>query len=253
MLWYIRLLPFQGLIFNVAFALLAFALNRWLIPAIIERYEPGTRNAFFGVLILLLLVAEPFALRVKIRDTLHGVYGGPLSDRDAAAGRSSNILVLAWICHLVLAAGLILVALQGFDLGPRRHTLIFVAAATLIVLREMYILYLIIVPPERTGDEPGWHIALADAVILALAGCAHVAAWHVLIGRTVAASLAGDAVQLFLQASLVALAYLAMLFPLRIGFLVTDQIAGRRRWYRAAHTATLGLAAAAAVMPMFVI
>jgi hypothetical protein len=252
MQWYFRFLPVQGLIFNIAFALLAFALNRWLIPGIIERYEPGTRNALFGVLVALLLIAEPFALRVKFRETLQDVYGGPLSDRDAAAGQSSNRMILAWLCHLVLAAALVLVALQGFDLGPRRDTLVFVAAATLIVLREMYILYLIIVPPERKRETPGWHIALADAAILALAGSAHVAAWHVLIGRTVAATLAGDPVRLFLEATVVTLVYLAMLFPLRIGFLVTDQIAARRTWYRIAHPLTLGVAAAAAVIPLFV-
>src|SRR6185503_13060941 len=184
-----------------------------------------------GLGILAGLMLEPFALRVKFRETLRDVHGGILGDRDEDAGPRSLGLVLAWFIHLVIGAIMLLLAMQALGFGPRTYPFLFVGAATILVLREMYILGLIVVPPDRDRRTSGWRIFASNLVLLGLAALAYSASWTVISGRV--ARLAGEGLGALIWEFVVAAGLFALLLvAMRFGFLVEEGIACRNRAMR---------------------
>jgi hypothetical protein len=248
--WYERFLSIQGLLFNLLFAGAVVALHFWGLPRAIETLEFRTLRHLLGFGILVGLALEPFALRAKFRETLRDIHGGVLGDRDDEAGPRSLGLVFAWFIHLVIGAVLLLLAMQALGFGPRTYPFLFVGAATILVLREMYILGLIIVPPDRDRRSSGWRIVLSDAVLLALAAVAYSAAWTVVVARL--GRIAGDDFGGYAIEALVAVALFALLLvAMRFGFLVEEGIATRNRAARYAVRASFVLALAAAMLPYY--
>ncbi len=248
---YERFLAFQGLLFNLLFAATAVLLHFWGLPRAVETLEFTTLRHALGVGILLGLALEPFALRVKFRETLRDVHGGILGDRDDDAGPRSLGLVLAWFIHLVVGAILLLLAMQALGFGPRTYPFLFVGAATILVLREMYILGLIVVPPDRDRRTSGWRILASDLVLLGLAALAYSASWTVIAGRL--ARLAGDGIGAFVTEIVIAAGlFLLFLVAMRFGFLVEEAIASRNRAMRTAVWLSLLVAIAAALLPYYV-
>jgi hypothetical protein len=247
---YERFLAVQGLLFNLLFAGAAVSLHFWALPQALEALEFATLRQVLGFGILIGLALEPFALRVKFRETLRDVHGGILGDRDEDAGPRSLGLVLAWFIHLVVGSILLLLAMQALGFGPRTYPLLFVGAATILVLREMYILGLIVVPPDRDRRTSGWRIFASDLVLLGLAALAYSASWTV-IGERVA-RLAGEGpgalvTEIAFAAGLFALFLVAM----RFGFLVEEGIACRNRAMRYAVWLSLLIAIGAAMLPYY--
>jgi hypothetical protein len=247
---YDRFLAIQGLLFNVLFAGAAVGLHFWGLPAAAEMLDFSTLRHLLGFGILIGLALEPFALRVKFRETLRDVHGGVLGDRDEDTGPRSLGLVFAWFIHLVVGAILLLLAMQALGFGPRTYPLLFVGAATILVLREMYILGLIIVPPDRDRRTSGWRIFASDLVLLGLAGVAYSASWTVIMARV--ARLAGEGVGAYITEYLFAAVLFALLLvAMRFGFLVEEGIAKRNRLLRAAIWLSILAAIAAAMLPYY--
>ncbi len=250
MTFYDRFLAIQGLLFNVLFAGAAVALHFWGLPRAAESLEFSTLRHLLGFGILIGLALEPFALRVKFRETLRDIHGGILGDRDEDAGPRSLGLVLAWFIHLVVGSILLLLALQALGFGPRTYPFLFVGAATILVLREMYILGLIIVPPDRDRRTSGWRILASDLVLLGLAGMAYSASWTVIAGRL--ARLTGEGfTALISEIVLAAGLFLLFLVAMRFGFLVEEAIASRNRSMRYAVWLSLLVAIIAALLPYY--
>ncbi|HEY7609493.1 MAG TPA: hypothetical protein VIF14_09700 [Alphaproteobacteria bacterium] len=250
MYFYDRFLAIQGLLFNLVFAGIAAGLHFWGLPAAAEALEYTTLRHLLGFGILLGLALEPFALRVKFRETLRDVHGGVLGDRDEDAGPRSLGMVLAWFVHLIVGSILLLLAMQALGFGPRTYPLLFVGAATVLVLREMYILGLIVVPPDRDRRTSGWRIFASDLVLLGLAALAYSASWTVIIARI--ARLAGEGIfAAVTEAAIAAGLFALMLVALRFGFLVEEGIAMRNRAMRVSVWISLLLAIAAAMLPYY--
>lgn len=250
MYWYERFLAIQGLLFNLTFAGIAVGLHFWGLPRAAEAMEFRTLRHLLGFGILIGLALEPFALRVKFRETLRDVHGGILGDRDEDAGPRSLGLVLAWFVHLVVGAILLLLALQALGFGPRSYPLLFVFAATLLVLRQMYILGLIIVPPDRDRRTSGWRIFASDLVLLGLAAAAYSAGWTVIVARL--GRLAGEGlVGMITEGALAAGLFALMLVAMRFGFLVEEGIACRNRIMRYSVWLSILAALAAAMLPYY--
>lgn len=254
MYWYERfLLPVQGLLFNLFFAGAAVSLHFWGLPAAFETVGADMLPTILGIAIIVGLLLEPFALRVKFRETLRDIDGGILGDRDEDTGERSLGMVLSWFGHLVAGAILVLVALQALGFGPRRNTLVFVIAATLLVLREMYILGLIIVPPDRDRRTSGLRIFGSDLVLVLLAVASYSAAW--LIVRWRADQRARDFdfnwFGAIVEGVATALLFALLIHALRFGFLVEEGIALRRRAMRLAVRISLVVAVACAMLPFF--
>jgi len=250
MYWYERFLAIQGLLFNLLFASAVVALHFWGLPQAAETLDFRSLRHLLGVGILIGLVLEPFALRVKFRETLRDVHGGVLGDRDEDAGPRSLGLVLAWFIHLVVGSILLLLAIQALGFGPRTYPLLFVGAATILVLREMYILGLIIVPPDRDRLTSFWRILGSDLVLLGLAGAAYSAAWTVIVARL--GRNAGEGIMAAITEAAVAAGLFAlMLVAMRFGFLVEEGIAVRNRSTRHAVRVSFLVALAAAMLPYY--
>jgi hypothetical protein len=250
MYFYERFLGVQGLLFNLVFAAAAVGLHFWGLPSAAEAFEFTTLRHLLGIGILIGLALEPFALRVKFRETLRDVHGGVLGDRDEDAGPRSLGLVLAWFIHLIVGAILLLLAMQALGFGPRTYPLLFVGAATILVLREMYILGLIIVPPDRDRHTSGWRIFASNLVLLGLAAAAYSASWTVIMAR--AARLAGEGLSAIITEGLVAaLLFLLFLVAMRFGFLVEEGIAARNRAMRYSVWLSIVAALAAAMLPYY--
>jgi hypothetical protein len=251
MSFYERFLALQGLLFNLLFAGAAVSLHFWGLPSAAETLEFATLRHVLGVGILIGLALEPFALRVKFRETLRDVHGGILGDRDEDAGPRSLGLVLAWFIHLVVGAILLLLAMQALGFGPRTYPLLFVGAATILVLREMYILGLIVVPPDRDRRTSGWRILASDLVLLGLAAFAYSASWTVIVGRS--ERLAGESLgELVWELIVAALLFALFLVAMRFGFLVEEAIACRNRAMRFSVGLSILVAIGAAMLPYFV-
>jgi hypothetical protein len=247
---YERFLAIQGLLFNLLFAGAAAALHFWGLPQAAETLDFATLRHVLGVGILLGLALEPFALRVKFRETLRDVHGGILGDRDEDAGPRSLGLVFAWFIHLVVAAILLLLAMQALGFGPRTYPFLFVGAATILVLREMYILGLIVVPPDRDRRTSGWRIFASNLVLLGLAALAYSASWTVISGRV--ARLAGEGLSALIWEFVVAAGLFALLLvAMRFGFLVEEGIACRNRAMRYSVWLSILIAIAAAMLPYY--
>jgi hypothetical protein len=247
---YARFLAIQGLLFNLIFAGAAVTLHLWGLPRAAETLDFATLRHVLGLGILIGLALEPFALRVKFRETLRDIHGGILGDRDEDAGPRSLGLVLAWFVHLVVGAVLLLLAMQALGFGPRTYPLLFVGAATILVLREMYILGLIVVPPDRDRGTSAWRIIASDLVLLWLAAVAYSAGWTVIVGRL--ARLAGEGLGAMIAEALVAAGLFALLLAaMRLGFLVEEGIAKRNPVVRYAVWASIVAAVAAAMLPYY--
>lgn len=247
---YERFLAIQGLLFNLLFAGAAVGLHFWGLPKAVETLDYGTLRHVLGFGILIGLALEPFALRVKFRETLRDVHGGVLGDRDEDAGPRSLGLVLAWFIHLVVGAILLLLAMQALGFGPRTYPLLFVGAATILVLREMYILGLIVVPPDRDRRTSGWRIFASDIVLLGLAGLAYSASWTVIVARV--ARLAGEGLAAWITEVAIAAGLFALLLvAMRFGFLVEEGIASRNRAMRYSVWLSILVAIAAALLPYY--
>lgn len=247
--WYERFLAIQGLLFNLFFAAAAVVLHFWGLPAAAESLD-RTLRFLLGAGILAGLMLEPFALRVKFRETLRDIHGGILGDRDDDAGPRSLGLVLAWFIHLIVASLLLLLAMQALGLGPRTYPFLFVGAATVLVLREMYILGLIIVPPDRDRRTSAWRIVASDLVLLGLAGAGYSAAWMVIVGRV--DRLAGEGfVAVITDAVITGSLFALFLVAMRFGFLVEEGIAKRNPAMRIAVWISIVVALAAAMLPYY--
>ena len=247
---YDRFLAIQGLLFNLLFAGAAVALHFWGLPQAAETLDFATLRHFLGVGILLGLALEPFALRVKFRETLRDVHGGILGDRDEDAGPRSLGLVFAWFIHLVVGAILLLLAMQALGFGPRTYPFLFVGAATILVLREMYILGLIVVPPDRDRRTSGWRIFASNLVLLGLAALAYSASWTVISGRVT--RLAAEGFGALIWEFVVAAGLFALLLvAMRFGFLVEEGIACRNRAMRYSVWLSILIAIAAAMLPYY--
>jgi hypothetical protein len=249
MYWYERLLPVQGLLFNLLFAAAAVSLHLWGLPRALEAIDYRTLHRALGIGILIGLILEPFALRIKFRETLRDVHGGALGDRDADAGPRSLGMVFAWFIHLIVGAILLLLALQSLDFGPRSYPFLFVVAATLLVLREMYILGLIIVPPDRDRHTSGWRIVASDLMLLALAAVAYSAGRTVIMNRM--KQMPDDWVGRIPDAAVAALLFGLLLLAMRFGFLVEEGVACRNRFVRFAVWLSVLVALAAALVPYY--
>jgi hypothetical protein len=250
MYFYERFLGLQGLLFNVLFAGAAVGLHFWGLPSAAETLEFTTLRHLLGFGILIGLALEPFALRVKFRETLRDVHGGVLGDRDEDAGPRSLGLVLAWFVHLIVGAILLLLAMQALGFGPRTYPFLFVGAATILVLREMYILGLIVVPPDRDRRTSGWRIFASNLVLLGLAAAAYSASWTVIVGRV--ARLDGEGLGALITEGLVAAGlFLLLLIAMRFGFLVEEGIAARNKAMRLAVWLSILAAIAAAMLPYY--
>ncbi|MGH7005876.1 MAG: hypothetical protein ACREIP_18170 [Alphaproteobacteria bacterium] len=250
MYWYERFLAIQGLLFNLLFACVAVGLHFWGLPIAAETLEFRTLRYMLGAAILIGLVLEPFALRVKFRETLRDIHGGILGDRDEDAGPRSLGLVLAWFIHLIVASLLLLLAMQALGLGPRTYPVLFIGAATVLVLREMYILGLIVVPPDRDRHTSGWRIFASDVVLLGLATAGYSAAWTVIVARVGRA--AGDDIFATLtDAAITCFLFGLFLVAMRFGFLVEEGIARRNRAMAYAVWLSIVLALAAAMLPYY--
>jgi hypothetical protein len=250
MYFYERFLAIQGLLFNLLFAGIAAGLHFWGLPKAAEALEYTTLRHLLGFGILLGLALEPFALRVKFRETLRDVHGGVLGDRDEDAGPRSLGLVLAWFIHLVVGAILLLLAMQALGFGPRTYPLLFVGAATILVLREMYILGLIVVPPDRDRRTSGWRIFASDLVLLGLAALAYSASWTVILRRS--AQLEGESIFAAITEGAIAAGLFALfLVAMRFGFLVEEGIAKRNRVMRISVWISILVAIAAAMLPYY--
>ncbi|KAB2958550.1 MAG: carbohydrate-binding protein, partial [Thermoanaerobaculia bacterium] len=91
-----------------------------------------------------------------------------------------------------------------------------------LVLREMYILGLIVVPPDRDRRTSGWRILASDLVLLGLATLAYSASWTVIAGRL--ARLAGEGLGAFVTEIVLAAGLFALfLVAMRFGFLYDPQ------------------------------
>ncbi len=247
---YERFLAIQGLLFNLLFAGAAAGLHFWGLPAAVETLDFATLRHVLGIGILVGLALEPFALRVKFRETLRDIHGGILGDRDEDAGPRSLGLVFAWFIHLVVGAVLLLLAMQALGFGPRSYPLLFVGAATILVLREMYILGLIVVPPDRDRRTTGWRIFASDIVLLGLAALAYGASWTVIVGRI--ARLAGEGLGAVIAEGIVAAGlFVLLLVAMRFGFLVEEGIASRNRVMRYSVWLSTAIAVAAAMLPYY--
>jgi len=245
-----RFLAVQGLLFNLLFAGIAVALHFWALPRAVETLDYGTLRYVLGFGILIGLMLEPFALRVKFRETLRDIHGGILGDRDEDAGPRSLGLVLAWFIHLVVGAILLLLAMQALGFGPRSYPMLFVGAATVLVLREMYILGLIVVPPDRDRRTSGWRIFASDLVLLGLAGLGYSAGWTVIAARVARA--AGESWTSLISEGVIAAGLFALfLVAMRFGFLVEEGIASRNRIMRYSVWLSIALAIAAAMLPYY--
>jgi hypothetical protein len=250
MYWYERFLAIQGLLFNLFFAGAAVALHFWGLPKAADELDFRTLRHLLGFGILIGLVLEPIALRVKFRETLRDVHGGVLGDRDEDAGPRSLGLVLAWFIHLVVSSVLLLLAMQALGYGPRSYPFMFIGAATILVLREMYILGLIIVPPDRDRHTSGWRIVASDLVLLAFAAFAYSAAWTVIVARLGRAAGEGLFATIW-EAVVTAGLFVLMLVAMRFGFLVEEGIALRNSAMRYAMRISFVVALVAAMLPFY--
>lgn len=247
--WYERFLPLQGLLFTLLFAAAAVALHVWALPRALESIDFPTLRHGFGLAILIGLVVEPLALRIKFREALRDIHGGLLGDRDEDSGPRSLGLVMAWFIHLVVSSILLLLALQSLGYGPRSYPFLYVAAATILVLREMYLLGLIIVPPDREARTSGWRIFLADFVLLCFAVAAYAAARTVVVQRLSHRS--GDLFGTITDGLVTGFLFSLMLVAIRFGFLVEEGVAARNSGLRYAVWCVFLIALAATMLPFF--
>jgi hypothetical protein len=250
MYFYERFLAIQGLLFNLLFAGIAAGLHFWGLPKAAEALEYTTLRHLLGFGILLGLALEPFALRVKFRETLRDVHGGVLGDRDEDAGPRSLGLVFAWFIHLVVGSLVLLLALRALGFGPRTYPLLSIGAATILVLREMYILGLIVVPPDRDRRTSGWRILASDFILLGLAALAYSASWTIILDRV--AGLAAEGIIAWIVEGAIAAGLFALfLVAMRFGFLVEEGIAKRNPVMRISVWVSILVAIAAAMLPYY--
>jgi hypothetical protein len=246
--WYERFLPLQNLLFTLLFAVVAAALHLWGLPEALQSVDFYTLRHAFGAAIVIGLVAEPFALRIKFREALRDVHGGLLGDRAESGPRSLGIII-TWFVHLMVSAVLLLLAIQALGYGPRTYPFLYVVAATILVLREMYVLGLIIVPPDRDSRTSGWRILLADLILLFFAAAAYAAARTVIVQRLETRN--GDLFGIIRDGVVAAILFALMLVAIRFGFSAEESVVPRSASMRYLGWCAFVVALAAAMLPFF--
>jgi hypothetical protein len=141
-------------------------------------------------------------------------------------------------------------ALRALGFGPRTYPLLSIGAATILVLREMYILGLIVVPPDRDRRTSGWRILASDFILLGLAALAYSASWTIILDRV--AGLAAEGIIAWIVEGAIAAGLFALfLVAMRFGFLVEEGIAKRNPVMRISVWVSILVAIAAAMLPYY--
>jgi hypothetical protein len=114
----------------------------------------------------------------------------------------------------------------------------------------MYILGLIVVPPDRDRSTSTWRIVASDLVLLGLASLAYSGAWMVIVDGLTELTAKGP-VAVIKEAIIATCLFALSLVAMRFGFLVEEGIAKRNRLLRVAIWLSILAAIAAAMLPYY--
>ena len=246
-----RVFRLQGVIFNILFGGIAFG-----IYVIIRQTPEDTLVAYeakywTGIAVLVMMCIETIALAIKFLSPIRRQRAGGVAriDRVELPGRGWGVLLIG-IVHAGASVVLALVALEavGFQLDLQEP--VPMGIVVVIVLKELYLLGLIILPLQRDHPAGGGALLFADVALLIFSAVAYAAVLQEVIEYRDLPLFVEGIDDLWSVLGISAAAFLAFFLPLRLGFVVEEAVFARDALDQVAIYFSLIVAAGAALGPL---
>lgn len=246
-----RMFRLQGVFFNILFAGIAFGIH------VIIRETPEhtlvAHNAKYwtGIAVLVMMGIETIALAIKFLSPIRRDRSGGVArvDRVQLPGRGWGVLLIGLV-HAGASVVLGLVALEavGFHLDLQEP--VPMGIVVVIVLKEIYLLGLIILPFQRDRPASGVALLFADVALLLFSAVAYAAVLQEIIEYRDLPLFVEGIDDLWSVLGISVAIFLAFFLPLRLGFVVEEAVFARDALDQVAIYTSLLIAAAAAMGPL---
>lgn len=246
-----RLFRLQGVFFNLLFAGIAFGIH------VLIRETPETRliawdaKYWTGIAVLVMMGLETVALAIKFLCPIRRDRAGGVAriERVQLPGRGWTVLLLGLVhAAASVVLGIVAVEAVGLQIDLREPVPMVIIGA--IVLKEIYLLGLIVLPFQRDRPASGGALLFADVALLLFSAVAYAAVLQEVIEYRDLPLFVEGIDDLYSVAGISAAAFLAFFLPLRLGFVVEESVFARDALDQVAIYLSLLIAAAAALGPL---
>lgn len=241
------LFTLQGLLFNLAF-IGSMAVTQKLTRTLTEDADIRIDLDFsLGVLLIVLMMLETLALRVKFRSYSHLRN----SLRAAADGTQRTGLLLLWALHVMVSIVVGLAALDALGVPLTEPRAATVLVLTLIVAKELYVLLMLLVPPDEHEPMSAAGLAFADTTLLLYAALAYFAIWQIAGAIPDARIVDYTPTGTVIQGTIAAVVFLLCFLPMRLGFVAEERLLYRTIVSRLLLWASIIAVVAVGIWPLF--
>jgi predicted neutral ceramidase superfamily lipid hydrolase len=246
-----RVFRLQGVIFNILFAGIAFGIHVIFRETPEDTLIAYETKYWTGIAVLVMMCVETIALAIKFLSPIHRERAGGVAriERVELPGRGWGVLLIGLV-HAGASVVLALVALEavGFQLDLQEP--VPMAIVLVIVLKEIYLLGLIILPLQRDRPASGPALLFADVALLVFSAVAYAAVLQEIIEYRDLPLFVEGIDDLWSVLGISAAVFLAFFLPLRLGFVIEETVFARDALDRVAIYFSLLIAAGAALGPL---
>jgi hypothetical protein len=246
-----RLFRLQGVFFNLLFAGLAFGIHVLIRETPEERLIAWDAKYYTGIAVLVMMGLETVALAIKFLCPIRRERSGVVAriERVELPGRGWGVLLIGLV-HAAASVVLGVVALEavGFTIDLREPVPMVIVL--IIVLKEVYLLGLIILPFQRDHPASGAALLFADVALLLFSAVAYAAVLQEVIEYRDLPLFVEGIDDLWSVAAITVAAFLAFFLPLRLGFMVEERVFAQDTADQVAIYLSLVVAAGVALGPL---
>lgn len=234
----------KGAVFNLVLSLLVICIGPYYIREIKLIRDLDQTNLLIGLLLLVFIVAEPYALYIKI----NSIYAHPHLKRDL-----TSRYIFLWMAHIIVT---VMVSFVITGAIPASLSFIQAIAVILIVIKEFFLLFYFLnrqvtdepkedegagTPPKPVSDKK---LFVADAVLSVYGFLAFGITWQSMgasgwLGGSMDDLSDGVGFRLFTYS----LMFFVIYFPIRLGHFVdewlNDRTPQQKRNYRVSALVTM--------------
>lgn len=248
-----RVFRLQGAIFNLVFAGIAVGVHILFRNAPEEFVVSENLARALGLSVLIMMAAETIALFIKFRSPIHREGAGVARvQRVELPGRGWGVLMIGLV-HAGASVALGIMAIDALGYRIDINQWVPVAIITAIVIKEIYILTLIILPLERDRPASGFWLLCADITLLVFAAVGYATVLREVVERRDLPLFVAGVDDLWSVLGISAAVFIVFFVPLRLGFVVEENVFARDWIDRSAIWISLLIASAGALVPLLLL